>query len=303
MTAPSHPIHHLALTPTPHPPTPARRDEGTPLEETLRTLDDFVRAGKIRYWGFSNTTGFQLQRIVETARRLGVGPCASLQQQYSALCRHTELEVAEVCINEGVALLAWSPLKGGWLTGKITRDGGAPEGSRVGWAQSTGAKMQSHPSFDALNRDAVWALLDGMAAAAAAHGVTVAQVALRWLLQKRATAGIVIGAKNVQQLRDNIACTKFTLTAEVRGPPRAAGWGVGGGGWGVAGCSSCTPLGSPRTSPPLSSRPAPRLSPYYSQEMEKLDALSFTANFGDALPYPYEMVTRINLPRKRPAGK
>jgi aryl-alcohol dehydrogenase-like predicted oxidoreductase len=110
-------------------------DDGTPLEETLRTLDDFVKAGKIRYYGFSNTTGWQLQKIVETAKRLGLAPCASLQQQYSLLCRHTELEVTDVCEREGVALLPWSPLKGGWLSGKLSRGGAAPEGSRVAWAQ------------------------------------------------------------------------------------------------------------------------------------------------------------------------
>ena len=90
---------------------------------------------KIRYYGFSNTTGWQLQKIVETARRLGLAPCASLQQQYSLLCRHTELEVTEVCEREAVALLPWSPLKGGWLSGKVQRGAAVPEGSRVAWAQ------------------------------------------------------------------------------------------------------------------------------------------------------------------------
>lgn len=113
--------------------------------------------------------------------------------------------------------------------------------------------MQSHPSYDAYaTNDKVWALLDAMAEIAKARGGSVAQVALRWLLQKRVTTAIVIGAKNVEQLHDNIACSKVKLTDE---------------------------------------------------DMAQLDALSFAANFGDALPYPYEMVTRLNVARRRPIGK
>lgn len=122
-------------------------DEGTPVEETLRTLDDLVKAGKIRYYGWSNTTGWQIQLLVDTAKRLGIAPPASLQEQYSLLCRQTEWEVTEVCERENVALLPWSPLKGGWLSGKVNRASGIPEGSRLAWAEATGSTMQSHPSY------------------------------------------------------------------------------------------------------------------------------------------------------------
>jgi len=263
-------------------------DDGTPLEETLRTLNDFITAGKVRYYGFSNCTGAQLQKIVETAKRLGLAPCASLQQQYSLLCRSTELEVTGVCESEGVALMPWSPLKGGWLSGKMVRDAAIPEGSRVAWAQTTGSKMQSGelrvelgvgswrgeredyrsepapphgarlteaspfpshprtrapppaPTFDAYaNNDRVWALLGCMAAIAEAHpGATVAQVALRWLLQKRVTTSVVIGCKSVKQLDDNLACLAFTLT---------------------------------------------------DAEMAALDNHSLTACFPEGIPYPYEV--------------
>ena len=105
-------------------------DAGTPLQETLRALDDLVKAGKVRYTGWSNVTGWQLQKIVCTCQAMGIAVPASLQAQYSLLVRETELDLVPVCENEGVALLPWSPLKGGWLSGKISRATGAPAGSR-----------------------------------------------------------------------------------------------------------------------------------------------------------------------------
>lgn len=229
-------------------------DAGTPLEETLHCLADLIRAGKIRYYGWSNTTGWQvrpcggggrhsllvpaagqapsrlrartrrtrharpgpqIQKIVETAKRLGVPPPVSLQEQYSLLCRHTEWEVVPVCENEGVALLPWSPLKGGWLSGKITRTSGIPEGSRVQWAELTGSKLQSAPGYSAMaQNEAVWTLIDGLQEIAEAVGGTVAQVAVRWLLHKRAVPAVVIGPKSVEQLRDNLAAARITLSRE-----------------------------------------------------------------------------------------
>jgi aryl-alcohol dehydrogenase-like predicted oxidoreductase len=189
-------------------------DEGTPIEETLRAFDDLIKANKIRYYGFSNTTGWQTQLIVDTARRLGVAPPASLQEQYSLLCRQTEWEVTEVCERENVALLPWSPLKGGMLSGKVTRETtAAPEGSRLAWAESTGAKMQSHPTFSQFKDDErTFAVIDALQAVAKETGATVAQVAIRWLLQKRSVASVVIGAKSVAQLNDNLGAAKVRLT-------------------------------------------------------------------------------------------
>jgi aryl-alcohol dehydrogenase-like predicted oxidoreductase len=191
-------------------------DEGTPIDETLRAFDDLVRAGTIRYYGFSNTTGWQTQLIVDAAKRLGISPPASLQEQYSLLCRQTEWEVTEVCERENVALLPWSPLKGGWLSGKVTRETtAAPEGSRLAWAESTGAKMQSHPSFSAFKDDErALAVIDSLQAVAKEAGGTVAQVAIRWLLQKRSVASVVIGAKSVAQLHDNLGAAKLRLTED-----------------------------------------------------------------------------------------
>jgi aryl-alcohol dehydrogenase-like predicted oxidoreductase len=188
-------------------------DDGTPVEETIRTFGDLVARGAIRYWGWSNLTGWQTQLVVDTARRLGVPPPASLQEQYSLLCRQIEWEVTDVCERENVALLPWSPLKGGWLSGKVSRESaGAPDGSRLAWAEAAGSKMQSHPSFSALADERVFALIDGLKAVAAEVGGSVAQVAIRWLLQKRSVASVVIGAKSVAQLDDNLGAARLRLT-------------------------------------------------------------------------------------------
>jgi len=178
-------------------------DDGTPIEETLGTVGDLIRSGKIHYFGVSNVTGWQLQKIVDTAARMGLPPIVSLQAQYSLLCRWTEWELQAVCKNEGLALMPWSPLKGGWLTGKITRDK-APEDSRVAWAESTGSKLQSAPGFSSFSKDeSVWTLLDTLSAIAKETSRSVPQVSLKWLLQKPRVDTVVIGARTLAQLEDN----------------------------------------------------------------------------------------------------
>ncbi len=198
-------------------PCPTSWDEGTPIEETLRTVAQLIQQGKVLYFGVSNVLGWQLQKIVDVARELGIPPIVSLQAQYSLLCRWTEWELQTVCQNEGLGLLPWSPLKvcgkphflplpakphsyhllflllsplakGGWLSGKFKRDAEAPpEGSRVAWAEETGSKLQSAPGFKAYaGDDKVWDLIDGLFTTAEETQHTVAQVALRWLLQKAA---------------------------------------------------------------------------------------------------------------------
>ena len=118
-------------------------DSGTPLDETFRALNDLVRAGKIMYIGISNVVGWQLQKICCLVKELGLEAVVSLQTQYSLLCRWPEWELLPVCQNEGLGILPWSPLKGGWLSGKYSKDMQAPpEGSRVAWAEKTGVKLQ-----------------------------------------------------------------------------------------------------------------------------------------------------------------
>jgi aryl-alcohol dehydrogenase-like predicted oxidoreductase len=192
-------------------------DDGTPVEETLRALDDLVKSNKIRYYGLSNVTGWQMQLFVDTAQRLNMAPPASLQQQYSLMCRQTEWEVVPVCLRSNVGFLPWSPLKGGWLSGKVDRTTGVPEGTRMAWAEATGASTQSGPSFSAFKDDEkTWAIIDGLkrVAAEVGGGATVAQCAIRWLMQRSVVTSVVFGAKSVAQLEDNLRAASIALSDE-----------------------------------------------------------------------------------------
>ncbi|XP_067932179.1 1-deoxyxylulose-5-phosphate synthase YajO-like [Watersipora subatra] len=183
-------------------------DRSTPLEESLRTMDDLVRAGKIRYFGVSNFCGWQLQKLADLCKSMGMTPCISLQQQYSLLSREFELEGVDVCTNEGMAVLPWSPLKGGWLTGKYDKSmQSAPDGTRIQYATAINSELFSHPPWNALANDEVWSLLDKMKAIAKQHEKTVSQVAIRWLLQKKSVTSVVIGCKTVKQLEDNLGAS------------------------------------------------------------------------------------------------
>jgi len=190
-------------------------DSGTPVEETLSTLNDLVRAGKIHYIAMSNTKGWQLQKMVEISKQRGWDSIIALQQQYSLLCRSVEWEVSEVCRNEGISLLPWSPLKGGWLSGKIRRGMSAPEPeSRVGW--SAGRAHHSHPDWAWFSsNEQAWGILDKVEEITNQTGKTVAQVALRWLLQKYEVPSVVIGVRTMAQFEDNIgAAAGWSLTQE-----------------------------------------------------------------------------------------
>jgi aryl-alcohol dehydrogenase-like predicted oxidoreductase len=186
-------------------------DSTTPLKETLSTLNDLVRAGKVRYIGASNFTGWQLQKAIEISRQLGLEPLISLQQQYSLLERNSENEAFEVCKHEGVAILPWSPLKGGLLSGKFSRKSelSADPNSRVAWAEKIG---WDQTNFSRWNNDFTWNVLDKVEEISKEVNKTVAQVSLRWLLHKPAVSSVLIGAKTVQQLEENIEAGLFTLT-------------------------------------------------------------------------------------------
>jgi len=188
-------------------------DAGTPLEETLRALNDLVTSGKVRYTGWSNVTGCQMMKIVHVSKAMGFTAPVSIQAQYSLLCRATEWEVAEVCAMEGVGLLPWSGLKGGWLTGKMVKGVGAPEGSRVDTIEKSGKPMQSHPSFSQFSNDeAVWSILGGLEEIAKEIGSTIPAVALRWLLQKPTVPSLVIGCRTMEQLTSNLAAASIVLS-------------------------------------------------------------------------------------------
>jgi len=196
-------------------------DNVTPIEETFKTLDTLVQNGKIRYIGVSNVTGWQLQKICDIVKALNLEPVVTLQAQYSLLSRGIELELTEVCKNEGVGILPWSPLKGGLLTGKFGRDVVPPEGSRAAWVKDNPhKKSQACPLPDDFNNDKTHKLLEGMRAIAESKSVTdsdpitLAQVALRWVLQKPGVSSVIIGAKTISQLEDNIKSLTLELSEE-----------------------------------------------------------------------------------------
>ncbi|XP_069104660.1 1-deoxyxylulose-5-phosphate synthase YajO-like [Argopecten irradians] len=183
-------------------------DYAVPLEETLRAFDDLVKAGKVRYIGVSNVNGWQMQKIVDTAKSLGISNVISLQQQYNLLCRHSEWEEFQVCRNEGLGVMVWSPLKGGMLTGKFQR-GEKPEdsGSRIGHVhKNEKTAISSCPAWSWYAEDeGYWNLVEIMKKAAANHGKSVPQVALKWLLQKNVVSSVIIGVTSIKQLEDNMA--------------------------------------------------------------------------------------------------
>lgn len=186
-------------------------DPGTPLEETLTTLDDLVRRGLVRYLGASNFSGWQLQKAVDTARQGGLEPFRCLQPQYNLLTRSTEWELVPVCRNEGLGVIPWSPLRGGWLSGRFRRGMDAPEaGSRVERAEAEGWGE----SWSAYNNEGTWRTLDALFAVAEDAGKTPAQVAINWLLQKPGVTAPIIGARNLEQLEANLGATGWDLTPE-----------------------------------------------------------------------------------------
>ncbi|XP_055862443.1 uncharacterized oxidoreductase YrpG-like [Biomphalaria glabrata] len=216
-------------------------DDGTRLEETFRTFDDLVRSGKVRYVGVSNFSGWQLQKTVDLVEKLGLNPIASLQQEYNLVNRESEWEPFQVCKNSGIGVLPWSPLKGGLLTGKVKR-GQKPTEGRMGWvAEETNKASQAAPLWTSFD-DKTFDLIETVEAIAKEHERSPAQVAIRWLLQKDVVSSVIIGARNLTQLEDNLGA---------------------GNGWSLS-----------------------------KEEMQQLDDLS-----KPPLPYPYEMIFRLNTDR------
>lgn len=193
-------------------------DNASAIEDILRTFDDLVRSGKIRYYGFCNVCGWQLQKIIDTAKLLNLHPCVSLQQQYNLLSRESELEPFMVCANEGLGVLTWSPLKGGLLSGKFKRDQ-QPDAtrSRVGHLKARKSKGELvESSWDRYSNDeGYWTLIALLEKISKSKGKTVAQIAIRWLIQKEFVASVIIGCSSMEQLEDNMgASSGWELTQE-----------------------------------------------------------------------------------------
>ena len=184
-------------------------DPWTPLEETLRTLDGFVRSGKIRYWGLSNFTGWQLTKAVHLARALDVAAPVTLQPQYSLLVREIEWEIVPAALDAGLGLLPWSPMGGGWLSGKYRRDQRPSGATRLGEDPDRGME-----AWDRRGTDRAWAVIDAVQRVADARDVSMAEVALAWVTHRPAVTSTILGARTVEQLDINLRAHDLRLTEE-----------------------------------------------------------------------------------------
>ena len=178
-------------------------DPATPIEETVRALDQLVRQGHVRYVGVSNWAAWQVVKALGVAERLGLSRFESLQAYYTLAGRDLEREIVPMLASEGVGLMVWSPLAGGLLSGKY----------QAGASGEAGSRRQSF-DFPPVNRERADIVIDAMRPLAEARGVSVAQVALAWLLHQPQVTSVIVGAKRPDQLADNIAATKVTLTAD-----------------------------------------------------------------------------------------
>jgi aryl-alcohol dehydrogenase-like predicted oxidoreductase len=185
-------------------------DPLTPLDETLRALDGMVRAGKIRYVGLSNYTGWQVQKAVGSAREHGLEAPVTLQPQYNLLVREVEWEIVPACLDTGLGLLPWSPLGGGWLTGKYRRDTAPAGATRLGEDPDRGVEAYSRRS----TQERTWDVVDAVRGVAERRGVSMAQVALSWLVDRPAVTSVILGARSLEQLKDNLAAGDMHLDAD-----------------------------------------------------------------------------------------
>ena len=181
-------------------------DPWTPLTETLRTLDGFVRSGKIRYYGLSNFTGWQLTKAVHTARALGLAEPVTLQPQYSLIVREIEWEIVPAALDAGMGMLPWSPLGGGWLTGKYQRDARPTGSTRLGEDPERGME-----AWDRRGTERTWRIIDAVQQLADQRGVSMAQVALSWVTNRPGVTSTILGARTMEQLEDNLGSVEVVL--------------------------------------------------------------------------------------------
>ncbi|MBN1260355.1 MAG: aldo/keto reductase [Anaerolineae bacterium] len=184
-------------------------DPGAPLEETLSVLHHLVQSGKVRYTGASNVSGWQLQKAIALSRHMGWEAFSCLQPLYNLLDRTIEWELLPVCANEGVGVIPWSPLRGGWLSGKYHRGmENPPSGTRVEEA----AKRGWSESWEAYANERTWTIIDALFAVAKEAEKTPAQTALRWLLQRPGVTAPIIGVRTMKHLEDNLGAAGWALT-------------------------------------------------------------------------------------------
>ena len=177
-------------------------DAVTPIEETLSALNDCVRAGKVRYIGLCNLSAWQIAKSLWISERRGFERFQSVQAYYTIAGRDLEREVVPLAKDQQLAILPWSPLAGGLLSGKFKRDAQGPEGAR-----------RATFDFPPVDKERAFNVIDAMRPIADAHDVSIARVAIAWLLARPAVTSVIIGARNEAQLHDNIAATGLKLTA------------------------------------------------------------------------------------------
>jgi aryl-alcohol dehydrogenase-like predicted oxidoreductase len=178
-------------------------DSITPVEETLRALDTLVQQGKVRYVGISNWQAWKIARALGISEFKNLAPLNTLQAYYSIAGRDLEREIVPLLEAEKLGLLVWSPLAGGLLSGKFTRENQKPENSR-----------RSEFDFPLVDKERTWKILDVIAPIAKSHNVSAARVALAWILSKSFVTSVIIGAKNLAQLQDNIAAAELKLSPQ-----------------------------------------------------------------------------------------
>ncbi len=184
-------------------------DAATPLEETLDALADLVRAGKVRYIGVSNFTAWQLVKSVGLSDALGLERFVCLQPQYSLIERNVEYEILPACLEEGLGVIPWSPLGGGFLSGKYRRDARPPEDSRI-----AGAEEEQEEHWDRRATERNWNVLDVVGEISESTGKSYAQISLNWLLRQPAVTVPIVGARTIEQLDDNLGAAGWELDGD-----------------------------------------------------------------------------------------
>jgi aryl-alcohol dehydrogenase-like predicted oxidoreductase len=196
-------------------------DAVTPVEETMRALDDLIRQGMVRYAGVSNWQAWKIMKAQGAAHHAGLARFETLQAYYSIAGRDLEREIVPLLEDQKIGLMVWSPLAGGLLSGKFGPGSNGPEGAR-----------RAAFDFPPVDRDRAWKCIDAMREIGNAHGVSVARVALAWILAKPFVTSIIIGAKTMEQLDDNLDAVKLSLNIEEMKtldevsalPPEYPGW-------------------------------------------------------------------------------
>jgi len=185
-------------------------DAYTPIEETLRFLDDAITDGLILHYGFSNYLGWQITKAVHVAKAHLLAPPVTLQPQYNLLARDIEFEVVPACLDAGVGLLPWSPLGGGWLTGKYKRDQSPTGATRLGEDPNRGVEAYGPRA----SQERTWRILDTLQEIGEAQSRSQAEVALAWLAQKPAVTSVILGARTPEQLAQNLGAADLVLSPE-----------------------------------------------------------------------------------------